>query len=275
MEGHWSNSLGGRALMKTCCIVLEGIALRTKALLDTRAGGEAFVHHRLWNFVVNNLQAKPYEISEEIDVAGNSNQKTDTIKYYFKAFVVTDGRPVPGTFFFYDTGRHDLLLGRKCHRELAWRDALVGKGVYTINLENSIVGLLTDASPKIIAQLSTPSNYSDLPSSDKQLTSLNLAPDTIPKASRTPWTGDYRAATRKMADQLDPKAPLPEPLSKQRQPRWERVGVSITPKDKKVIIGSITIHELTDLLKTRGRKCRKRAVFHQNDPVDEEEALRN
>ena len=106
--------LGGPQLNKNCQLSWNGIALEVVSMIDSGAGGEAFIHHRLYETVKKRLNPKFYKLkSGGVPITGHNNQHTDTLSKIFMAHLVIDGHRVPTWFFLCDTGRHDVLIGRK------------------------------------------------------------------------------------------------------------------------------------------------------------------
>ena len=48
-----------------------------------------------------------------VPLAGYNNQNFEVISRAFTANLVIDGRRIPTYFLFCNTGRHDILIGRK------------------------------------------------------------------------------------------------------------------------------------------------------------------
>ncbi|KAF2184938.1 hypothetical protein K469DRAFT_708703, partial [Zopfia rhizophila CBS 207.26] len=86
-----------------CRIALGGVGINIFGLLDTGAGGTVFIHPRL------------YQVHSQkgIPVAGHNNQPTGVVNQFFSANLVIDGHRTATWFIFCNTGRHDLIIGRK------------------------------------------------------------------------------------------------------------------------------------------------------------------
>jgi hypothetical protein len=105
--------LGGPSLEAHCRVALGGVALKVESLLDTGAGCEILIHHDLKPFVKARLKPKILRISKPVPVSGHTNQQTDVIEKLFQANLVINGRRIQSWFLFCNTGRHDLIVGRK------------------------------------------------------------------------------------------------------------------------------------------------------------------
>ena len=128
-----SDILGGPSLTFNYRLVANGLALNITALSDTGAGGEAFIHKRHLDFVIKRLQLYVRTAQRPVPLAGYNNQNSEVISRAFTANLVIDGRQIPTHFLFCNTGRHDILIGRKwfektkvlidCfNRKLIWPD---------------------------------------------------------------------------------------------------------------------------------------------------------
>ena len=94
-------------------MALGGVALNVESLLDTGAGCEILVHHDLKPFIKARLKPKILKICKPVPVSGHTNEQTDVIEKLFQASLVIDGRRIQSWFLFCNTGRHDLIVGRK------------------------------------------------------------------------------------------------------------------------------------------------------------------
>jgi transposase InsO family protein len=94
-------------------VALGGVALNVESLLDTGAGCEILVHHDLKPFIKARLKPKILKICRPVPVSGHTNEQTDVIEKLFQASLVIDGRRIRSWFLFCNTGRHDLIVGRK------------------------------------------------------------------------------------------------------------------------------------------------------------------
>ena len=128
-----SDILGGPSLTWKCRLAANGLAMNIAALLDTGAAGEAFIHKKHFGFVEKRLQLYIRTAQKPVPLAGYNNQNAEVISRAFTANLVIDGRRILTHFLFCDTGRHDVLIGRKwfektrvlidCfNRKLIWPD---------------------------------------------------------------------------------------------------------------------------------------------------------
>ncbi|KAF2177357.1 hypothetical protein K469DRAFT_809316, partial [Zopfia rhizophila CBS 207.26] len=108
-----SDIIGGPAFTMKCRIALDGVAINVSGLLDTGAGGTVFVHPRLHQVVKERLKPTFYRSRKSIPVAGHNNRQTGVVNQFFLAQLVIDERCTTTWFIFCDTGRHDLIIGRK------------------------------------------------------------------------------------------------------------------------------------------------------------------
>lgn len=97
-----------------CRIASNGIALNLSALMDSGAGGEAFINQRLYDVIKQRLQPKFFKLKgSEVAISGYNNKKTGILSKIFQASLVIDKRCISTWFFFCDTGHHDILIGHK------------------------------------------------------------------------------------------------------------------------------------------------------------------
>ena len=97
-----------------CRIASNDIALNLSALMNSGAGGESFINQRLYDIIKQRLQFKFFKLKGAgVAISDHDNKKTDTLSKIFQASLVIDKRRIFTWFFFCDTGRHDILLGRK------------------------------------------------------------------------------------------------------------------------------------------------------------------
>jgi hypothetical protein len=82
------------------------------ALLDTGANGEAFIRSELYDAIKRRLRPTIHKLKKPIQITGHHNQVTGELKRYFQVDLAIDGRRVPTWFFFCNTGRHDIILGK-------------------------------------------------------------------------------------------------------------------------------------------------------------------
>ncbi|KAF2175259.1 hypothetical protein K469DRAFT_702429, partial [Zopfia rhizophila CBS 207.26] len=82
-------------------------------LTGHRSRGTVFIHPRLYQVVKKRLQPMFYHSQKGIPVAGHNNQRTGVVNQFFSANLVIDGHRTTTWFIFFDTGRHDLIIGRK------------------------------------------------------------------------------------------------------------------------------------------------------------------
>ena len=124
-----SDILRGPSLTWKCRLAANGLAINIAALLDTGAAGEAFIHKKHFGFVKKRLQLYIRTAQKPVPLAGYNNQNTEVISRAFTANLVIDGRRI--LIHFRDTGRHNVLIGRKWFKktrvlndiELAWNQS--------------------------------------------------------------------------------------------------------------------------------------------------------
>jgi hypothetical protein len=96
-----------------CHLSQHGVQFKLKALIDSGAGGEAFIHPKLLPAIKKHFQVKTLRIKHGgVSVSGFNNRHTDTIQNVFKMDLLIAGRRVPTWFLVCNTGRHDVLIGR-------------------------------------------------------------------------------------------------------------------------------------------------------------------
>jgi hypothetical protein len=83
------------------------------ALIDSGAGGEAFIHPKLLPAIKKYFQVKMLRIKHGgVSVSGFNNKHADSIQDVFRIDLLIAGRRIPTWFLVCNTGRHDILLGR-------------------------------------------------------------------------------------------------------------------------------------------------------------------
>ena len=123
--------LRGQALTMSCVVAYLGLGTQLQALIDTRAGGDVFVHHRLMKPLEKRLGLRLTQV-RDYEISGYNNKPTDVIRFVAPASVEVNGRHFRSTLIFYDTGRHDVFIGQRwleksgalvdCRNyKLAWR----------------------------------------------------------------------------------------------------------------------------------------------------------
>ena len=108
-----SDILGGPALSFNCKLAANGLAMNMTVLLDTGAGGEAFIHLKYFDFIEKKLGLYIRTAQRAVPLAGYNNRNSETISRAFTASLVIDQRRIATHFLFCNTGRHDVILGRK------------------------------------------------------------------------------------------------------------------------------------------------------------------
>jgi hypothetical protein len=81
-------------------------------LLDSGANGEAFISSKFYKPIKERLNPTLHKLPQAIQITSYNNQPTDTLRRAFQTDVLIDGRRTSTWFFFCDTGKHDVLLGR-------------------------------------------------------------------------------------------------------------------------------------------------------------------
>ena len=105
---------GGPALTTQCHLSQHGIQFKLNALIDSGAGGEAFIHPKLLPAIKKYFQVQLLQINHGgVSVFGfNDNKHADTIQVVFKLDLLVAGRRIPTWFLVCNTGKYDILLGR-------------------------------------------------------------------------------------------------------------------------------------------------------------------
>jgi len=104
---------GGPALTTNCHLSQHGVQFELDALIDSGAGGEAFIHPKLLPAIEKYFQVEILKIKHGgVNVSGFNNKHADTIQDVFKLDLLVAGRCVPTWFLVCNTGKHDILIGR-------------------------------------------------------------------------------------------------------------------------------------------------------------------
>ena len=95
-----------------CHLAKHGMQFKLNGLIDSGAGGEAFIHPRLLPAIRKYFQVKVLQIKRGgVGVSGFNNKHAGTGKVFNIDLLIT-GRRVPTWFLVCDTGRHDIFIGR-------------------------------------------------------------------------------------------------------------------------------------------------------------------
>jgi predicted aspartyl protease len=95
-----------------CRVSYRGFAVPMEALVDTGANSFVLVHPRHLSILRKSLRIKQVKM-KAIPIAGFDSQPKGQVDCYFKADLVLDGHRINTYFVICDTGRHDLIIGRK------------------------------------------------------------------------------------------------------------------------------------------------------------------
>ena len=104
---------GGPALTARCHLSQHGIQFKLNALIDSGAGGEAFIHPKLLPAIKKYFKVQILQIKHGgVSVSGFNNKHADIIRDVFKLDLLVAGRRTTTWFLVCNTGKHDILLGR-------------------------------------------------------------------------------------------------------------------------------------------------------------------
>jgi hypothetical protein len=96
-----------------CYVARHGLQLKLNALIDSGAGGKAFIHPKLLPAIKRYFQVKVLKIKQGgVGVSGFNNKPASTISRVFNLDLLIAGRHIPTWFLVCDTGRHDIFIGR-------------------------------------------------------------------------------------------------------------------------------------------------------------------
>jgi hypothetical protein len=104
---------GGPALTVECHLAKHGLQFKLNGLIDSGAGGEAFIHPRLLPAIRKYFQVQVLQIKHGgVSISGFDNKHAGTINKVFNLDLLIAGRRVLTWFLVCDTGRHDMFIGR-------------------------------------------------------------------------------------------------------------------------------------------------------------------
>jgi len=246
-----------------CRISTNGLTVKLNALIDTRAGSYVLVHPKHLRTIKKKLHAPIYNM-EAIPLAGYDNRPNGQVDEYTQAHLVLDGHRLRTYFVFCNTGRHDMIIGRKlledadvwlnCKQQsLRWPDDA------KIDYKRDIaIPAQRGPSPGI-----NPVHEADADRRDRQ---MNIS--ILQRSRKRPTTqrATARENLRKMNEQLHPRQ-LPEIV--QRSPRrqlisretFAKAGLEINTigaaafmmhaRQKDTILGHISVYEVDKLIQDR------------------------
>lgn len=270
-----------------CRISTNGLSFPVEGLIDTGAGSFTLLHPKHLRAVKKNLRAQVINM-EAVPLAGYDSVPNGQVEQYFKADLVIDGHRLTTYFVICNTGRHDLIIGRKLledagvwvgckERALWWPDD------NNINCKRDIhVPAYAPTMPhdsrhqadadRRDALINAPLNMSILQRSSK------VALVDVPVSTTATHRSQLEKDLKKMESQLFPKRslpPIPEKKRRQfvRREDFAAVGLDIATIDapafvlntrcKGSVIGHISVYEIDKLIQDR------REVPKIDDPDEE------
>ena len=102
----------GSAFTMPCRISTNGLAINLKALIDTGAGSYVLLHLKHLHVIKKKLKAS-IRTMEAVPLAGYNSRPNGQVDEHFQANLVIDGHRLTTYFVPCNTGRHDLIIGRK------------------------------------------------------------------------------------------------------------------------------------------------------------------
>ena len=273
----------GSAFTLPCRISTNGLAIKLNALIDTGAGSYVLIHPKHLRTIKKGLQA-PIQSMEAIPLAGYDSRPNGQADEHFRADLVLDGHRLTTHFVFCNTGRHDLIIGRKlledadvwvnCKQQaLKWPDTALFdiKRDITIPTRGPTTGV-------------NPAHQADANRRDKL---MDVA--VVRYASRSPQQSPERRAYQrnliKMKQQLSNQVPQSQPPLQQPARRKlvsreqlaeaglevNTVGAAafmINARQKETVIGHISVYEVERLIQDRKEE------LVQTNTLDPDEQLR-
>ena len=95
-----------------CRISTNGLSFSVEGLIDTGAGSYTLLHPKHLRAVKKNLRAQVINM-QAVPLAGYDSIPNGQVEQYFKADLVIDKHRLTTYFVICNTGRHDLIIGRK------------------------------------------------------------------------------------------------------------------------------------------------------------------
>ena len=95
-----------------CRISTNGLAIKLKALIDTGAGSYVLVHVKHLRTIKKGLKSIIQKM-EAVPLAGYDSRPNRQVDKHFQANLVLDSYRLTTHFIPCNTGRHDLIIGRK------------------------------------------------------------------------------------------------------------------------------------------------------------------
>ncbi|OJD10397.1 hypothetical protein ACJ73_09811, partial [Blastomyces percursus] len=109
-----SQLLGGNAFLADCQISRNGIAVALKSLVDTGAGGYLFISYQLAEQVARRFGIQVVKLDRPVDVIGFDGKTSGQAGYVIGLHFQIAGRRFQKLpFLILDTGKQDLIVGRK------------------------------------------------------------------------------------------------------------------------------------------------------------------
>jgi len=247
--------------MLPCRISTGGLAVELNALIDTGAGSYVLVHPKHARTVRKGLKVTIKRM-EAIPIAGYDSRPNGQVDEYFQADLVLDGHRLPTYFVLCNTGRHDVIVGRKLLEDA---DVWVNCRQKVLRWPDSV---LIDCKRDINIPRRSPTPGTDLrhqSDADRRNKQMDLAAVQILRRRSTQRT-NQRTNLRKMNEQLHPKATLETPRRLPRPPAVSRedlakAGLEINTigaaafmlhaRRKDTVLGHTSIYEVDKLIQDR------------------------
>jgi predicted N-acyltransferase len=105
--------LGGDSFTFPCTISSNGLGIKTRTLIDTRANGYAFINTDFAAIAIRFLDTKVQQLPTPYNVRGFDSKTTQPITDYMELTLLIDRRQIKVPMLVIRLGGQDMILGRK------------------------------------------------------------------------------------------------------------------------------------------------------------------
>jgi hypothetical protein len=112
-EVDLSQLLGGDSFTFPCTISSNGLGIKTRTLIDTRANGYAFIDTDFVALATRFLDTKVQRLPAACNVRGFDGKIAQPITDYVELTMLIDGRQLKVHMLVVKLGGQDMILGRK------------------------------------------------------------------------------------------------------------------------------------------------------------------
>jgi len=108
-----SQLLGGDSFTFLCTISSNGLGIKTRTLINTRANGYAFINTEFAALATRFLDTKTQRLPTPCNVRGFDSKIAQPITDYMELTLLMDGRQIKVPMLVVRLGGQDMILGRK------------------------------------------------------------------------------------------------------------------------------------------------------------------